>query len=241
MGKYDRLIGKQFGNLEVVNFYGHNKRNLILWECKCCCGNIIYVTSTDLTSGKKDNCGCKTKEKQRNAKLQQNKYDLTGEYGIGYTNKGEEFYFDLEDYEKVKGYCWNSHDGYIETRGLTRGEFLKMHRLIMGLKKGDGLLVDHINHNTHDNRKCNLRICTNQENCMNSSTHKNNKSSGESGISYRKDNGKWRVRIWKNYKCYHIGQFDTYEEAYQARISAEDKFFGEFANLEERKGDGNNE
>ena len=239
MGKYNRLIGKQFGDLEVLSFYGHDKRNLILWECKCSCGNIIYVTSTNLTSGKKDNCGCKTKEKQRRAKLQQNKYDLSGEYGIGYTNKGEQFYFDLEDYELIKDYCWNNHYGYLEARSEIKDVFLKMHRLIMGLKKGDGLYVDHINHNTCDNRKCNLRICSNQENCMNSSTPKNNKSSGKSGISYRKDTCKWRVRIWKNYKCYSIGQYDTYEEAYQARIDAEDRFFGEFANLTEREGDSN--
>lgn len=234
MGKYDRLIGKQFGYLKVKNFYGHNERKQILWECECCCGNIVYVTSTDLTKGKKDNCGCKTKEKQRKAKIQKNKYDLLNEYGIGYTNKGEEFYFDIEDFELIKNYCWNKHGNYIEARGKD-GEILKQHRLIMGCKKGDGLYVDHINHNTCDNRKSNLRICTNQENCMNSSTPKNNKSSGKSGINHRKDNGKWRVRIWKDYKCYYIGQYDTYEEAYQARIKAEDDYFGEFANLIERK------
>ena len=34
-----------------------------------------------------------------------NTYDLSGEYGIGYTSKGEEFYFDLDDYDKIKDYC----------------------------------------------------------------------------------------------------------------------------------------
>lgn len=235
--KYTKLIGKTFGCLRVVDFDGHNKRKQIMWKCECVCGNTISVSSTDLTSNKKDNCGCKTKEKQRKAKLQQNKYDLTGEYGVGYTNKGEEFYFDLEDYELIKKYCWNYHYGYLCTRG-ENGEFIRQHRLIMGLEKGDGLYVDHINHDTYDNRKCNLRICTNQENCMNSSTPKNNKSSGKSGITHRKDTGKWRVRIWKNYKCYNIGHYDTYEEAYQARVKAEDDFFGEFANLKERKRQG---
>ena len=76
MSKYDRLIGQQFGCLKVKSFYGHNKRKQILWECECCCGNIIYATSTDLTKGKKDNCGCKTKEKQRNAKIQKRSYRI---------------------------------------------------------------------------------------------------------------------------------------------------------------------
>ena len=35
-----------------------------------------------------------------------NKYDLTGKFGIGYTSKGEEFYFDLEDYDKIKNHLW---------------------------------------------------------------------------------------------------------------------------------------
>ena len=43
-----------------------------------------------------------------------NTYDLTGEYGIGYTSKDEEFYFDLEDYDKIKDYCWRiTMQGYV--------------------------------------------------------------------------------------------------------------------------------
>ena len=234
--KYNKLIGKIFGELTVLELDGYDKRNQLMWKCRCSCGETVLVSSHYLISGKKDNCGCRTKEKQREARKKYNKYDLTGEFGIGYTNKGEEFYFDLEDYELIKDYCWSYHYGYLVARGEKRGESIRQHRLIMGLKKGDNLFIDHINHNTHDNRKSNLRLCTNQENCMNQNTSKRN-TSGKSGISWRKDNNKWRVRIYKNYKCYTIGQFDTYEEAYKARIEAEDKYFGGFANLEERCGD----
>ena len=47
---------------------------------------------------------------------QQNVYDLSGEYGIGYTLKGEEFYFDLEDYDKIKDYCWHINKKYVCTK-----------------------------------------------------------------------------------------------------------------------------
>lgn len=163
---------------------------------------------------------------------QRNKYDLSNEYGIGYTNKGEKFYFDLEDYDLIKDICWNLHGDYLEGKDFD-GKVVKQHRVIMGLKKGDKLYVDHINHCTYDNRKENLRVCTNQENCMNQTTPKNNKSSGRKGITHRKDTGKWRVRIWKDYKAYNIGQYDTYEEALKARIEAEKYYFGEFANKNE--------
>lgn len=39
-----------------------------------------------------------------------NKYDLTNNYGIDYTSKGDEFYFDMDDYEKIKNFTW-SKDG----------------------------------------------------------------------------------------------------------------------------------
>ena len=43
-----------------------------------------------------------------------NTYDLSGEYGIGYTSKGEEFWFDLNDYNKIKDYCWYyNSNGYL--------------------------------------------------------------------------------------------------------------------------------
>ncbi len=49
---------------------------------------------------------------------------------------------------------------------LTR-EHTKMHRLIMGLDSSSKLVVDHIRHNTLDNRKKYLRVCTQKENLRN--------------------------------------------------------------------------
>jgi len=220
----------QFGNLIVKSFYGHNKNGSMLWlsECQCIEKTKVICSSTDLTTGKKDHCGCLTRIRMSNSKRKYNTYDLTGEYGIGFTNKGEEFFFDLEDYDLIKNYCWIKHCGYIEANSLifNGNTNIKMHRLVMRETDKD-VKVDHIYHKLYDNRKSELRSCSNAENCANHVIHKNN-TSGKSGISWRKDNSKWRVRIWKDYKCYNIGSFSNYEDAVMARDEAEIKYFKEY-------------
>lgn len=94
-----------------------------------------------------------------------NRYDLSGEYGIGWTNKDEEFYFDLEDYDKIKDYCWYFDNRYLKARdikGSYSGKRVRMHRLVTNCP--DDLEPNHKNRNTLDNRKENLEIVTHQEN-----------------------------------------------------------------------------
>ncbi len=56
-----QLEGKTFGYLKVINKRGKNKRNALLWECLCRCGNTIIVSSTQLTTGNTTSCGCSKK------------------------------------------------------------------------------------------------------------------------------------------------------------------------------------
>jgi hypothetical protein len=101
-------------------------------------------------------------------KYKQSTYDLSNEYGIGYTDiTNEKFIFDLEDYNKIKDYCWRkSTNGYIVEYHYVNGKYKihYMHRLIANAPKG--MVVDHINHNKNDNRKSNLRICTQEQNAV---------------------------------------------------------------------------
>lgn len=222
-----KLEGMRFGSLTVLR--RHNERdssNRILWVCVCDCNpdKEILVVGHYLVGKKTDNCGCLTRKRQSECKKKYNTYDLTGEFGIGYTNKGQEFYFDLEDYEKIKEYCWVKHGKYIDARS-PEGSTIKLHRLVMDAKEGD--YVDHRFHNEYDNRKSNLRICTNQENTMNHKIHKNN-TSGKSGITYRKDSNKWRARLWYKGKCYNLGSFLSYEDAVRVRNEKEIELFKEF-------------
>lgn len=224
----DIKIGDKFGKLTILEKSDKkDKTKCIYYKCLCDCGNIIITKSHLLRNGKKDNCGCVTKIKQRNAKRKQNSYKFLNNYIIGHTTKGEEFLIDYEDFDKIKDYCWSNHDGYLIANGLNGEKTLRMHRLIMGLEYGDNLKVDHINHNTFDNRRNNLRITTNQENCFNHKAHSNN-TSGYSGVGYRKELNKWRARIYVDGKCISLGNYNTKEEAIQKRLEAEKKYYGEY-------------
>ena len=74
---------------------------------------------------------------------------------------------DDEDYEMINKFKWFFHTGYASTNITEKGRqrTIKMHRYILNAQKG--FMVDHINHNTIDNRKENLRISTNQQNLFN--------------------------------------------------------------------------
>lgn len=105
-----------------------------------------------------------------------------------------------------------------------------LHRLIMKAKKGE--IVDHINHNVFDNRKCNLRICNVSENSRN----RNKKSCSPhkyKGIYMDKNYNKtiYRAEIRVNTKKICIGSFDRPELAALAYDIFALDFFGKFAYL----------
>lgn len=104
---------------------------------------------------------------------------------------------------------------------------VSLHRLIMNA--GVGQQVDHINHDSLDNRRCNLRLCTPNQNAMNRKRDKKG-SSRFKGVCLRK-NGRWLAHIQCNHKIYHLGYFGSEEDAAKAYDDAAKKMFGEFACL----------
>ena len=225
IGKFKDLTGQRFGRLTVVERAENNKRNVVLWFCLCDCGNYHTTISHYLTAGLCRSCGCLIKITQK--KL--NKYDLSGEYGIGYTSKNEIFKFDLEDYDKIKDYTWYmSNNGYIvshETENNKQNGLI-MHRLIMNITDPD-ICVDHIYHDKTDNRKSQLRITNNQQNQFNHII-KGNNTSGETGVYWHKNRNKWEALIGYNEKIIYLGMFDNKEDAINARKEAEIKYYGEY-------------
>ena len=105
-----------------------------------------------------------------------------------------------------------------------------LHRFIMGLGRTeeDNRIVDHINRNKLDNRKCNLRISDKTGNNRNVGLQKNNKS-GITGVRWDKQTNKWKAEITVNYKNIYLGIFDSKEDAIKRRLIAEKKYFGEYA------------
>lgn len=88
-------------------------------------------------------------------------------------------------------------------------------------------MLDHINRNKLDNRSCNLRECTNQQNQANRPHQKNN-SSGFKGVSFNK-NKIYEAKIMFFKKRIHIGYFNDPEEAARAYDAKAREFFGDFA------------
>lgn len=235
------LTGQKFGKLTALRRIENRRtpsgKTLVMWECQCDCGNITKVPSQRLKAGGSKSCGCARAEFSTNTKinnqtlyLSKNTFDLSGDYGIGYTIKGEKFLFDLEDYDKIKDYTWGFNNGYLKTSRQRNGkkEYLIFHRLVTDAP--DNMVVDHINgsSSTFDNRKSNLRIVTPYENMLNSDAPKNNKS-GVKGVIYKWQAKKWLATIKYKKKHYHLGYFENFEDAVNARITAEKELFGEFS------------
>jgi len=154
-----------------------------------------------------------------------NTYDLSKEYGIGYTsNTNELFYFDIEDYNLIKNYCWEKDSrGYIATK--INNAIIFMHRLVMNCP--DNMDIDHIYHNTWDNRKNEMRIVTESQNAMNRKIYKNN-TSGVKGVGWNKLMNKWHAYITVNKVLINLGYYDNFNDAVEIRKYAEDKYFGEY-------------
>jgi hypothetical protein len=159
--------------------------------------------------------------------------------------------YDAEDHDKVSTYRWhvnkdnkkNKDKFYVVSHYCSDSEWVKrsdhpslrrkrhtisIHRLVMDAPKG--MYVDHINGNALDNRKSNLRLCTNAQNCRNTGPYLNNKS-GYRGVCWHKRDKQWRAQIKHNGKVIWIGGYQDKEEAARAYDNKALELQGEFANL----------
>ena len=138
-----------------------------------------------------------------------------------------EILLDDEDYNKIQkdfnNLNWSitkNHNGLYAQKRVNKKN-IYLHRYIMNNPNG---IVDHINHNTLDNRKENLRITNNSNNLRNGNIRKNNKS-GINGVYYDKKRNKYSASIKVNYKNIFLGRFKTLEEAIKIRKQAELKYW----------------
>lgn len=223
------LTNQRFGRLLVLSKYDVVGKGETRWLCRCDCGNECVVSRGGLKGGKTQSCGCLQRERTSEIKRKYNTYDLSGEYGIGYTSKGEEFYFDLEDYDKIKDYCWCFNDQDYVVAHNKSGNNIRLHRLILNINDKD-IIIDHKNRRKNDNRKSNLRIATKSENAMNRPADIRS-TTGYKGV--HKVGNKYTANIGLNNETIYLGIFDSMEDAAECRYRNEKEIFGEFAYNEE--------
>lgn len=146
---------------------------------------------------------------------------------ITFNKKGEasgEVLIDTEDVEKIKQYKW-----YITIRksklycyGTIQGNKIALHRFLLN----SNLVIDHINGNSLDNRKCNLREVTPQQNCYNKKIH-GKFFAGIIKTNYVKENP-YMVFFCNKNKEYYLGSYASYEEAAFRRLQEEAKVWKEY-------------
>lgn len=207
------LIGQRFGCLVVESLAPKRKgqKTLRYW-CRCDCGNVVGVDVCNLRNGHVTSCGC-----SRNT----NKiYEIAGS-GLCLMKHDTYFWFDLEDIDFVCSHTWFEHSNSFRAGTKINGKYKFFTRLLLSVDRKD-LVVDHINRDTRDNRKCNLRICSYTEN-------NRNRLSKNSGVYFVPERNRWRATIGYKGRHEHLGYFFTRDEAFAARRAAEKEYFGEFA------------
>jgi len=132
---------------------------------------------------------------------------------------------DPED-EHLRARCYIPRGYYVSLTVNKR--VVKLHRFLMNCPKH--LQVDHINGDILDNRKSNLRMCSQAQNMQNSPKQKNN-TSGYKGVY--KNGLSWMAKIMVDHRAIYLGTFSTKERAAEEYNKAAIKYHKEFANLNE--------
>ena len=138
MKKID-LTNKKINNLTVIKKYGTNKRNEVIWECKCDCGNTTYVITSKLNNGHTKSCGCH----RINETIKRNY-----KHGLSHSRLYQTWY-------NMNGRCYKKFFGSYQDyggRGITvcdewKNDFLKFYEWAMKNGYNDNLTIDRIDVN----------------------------------------------------------------------------------------------
>lgn len=142
-----------------------------------------------------------------------------------YPIKGGWIQLDRRDADLLTLAHWHIVRGYVQA--TIDGKPVLLHRLILGLKKGDPS-VDHRDLDGLNNRRANLRVATKAQNGMNRTKRADN-TSGFKGVYLCRRTGQWRAQLSARKKVYRLGRFPTPEAAARAYDKAAREHHGAFA------------
>ena len=199
---------------EAESRIGGNGQKLRYILCRCDCGTVRELIPSEFARGHTKSGGCWKNEQTALRQRKYNTYETDGEVTKIYDGKGNVALIDTEDLEKVKPYffCMRkkeySNGGYWYTRSKHLPDVITLlHRFLVDCPSG--YMVDHINHNRSDNRKCNLAIVTPLENMRNYPAI---------GIVFLEKINKWQISIRNKDtgEIDYLGTYDTFEKALDA-------------------------
>ena len=164
--------------------------------------------------------------------------DYNSETGKLYWKKRDRKYFPSDRsctwwnnrYSKKEAFAYKSKEGYYI--GSIFGKTYLKHRVIWAFhyEKWPSDEIDHINRIRDDNRICNLRVATHQQNLQNKTSHKGS-TSKYLGVYWHKQSEKWIAQIRVNGAKMYLGIFNNEENAAIAYDKASKKHHKEFANF----------
>jgi hypothetical protein len=149
--------------------------------------------------------------------------------------RGMAAFVDDGDFEWLSQFTWYAQTGYKKCYYACTHigrKIISMHRLVM--QASPEQQVDHENHNGLDNRRSNLRLCTQSLNNANKRSFIGR--SQFKGVTLWKKTKRWRGKIHKDGHQIHLGYFATEEEAAHAYDKAAVELYGEFSLTNKKEG-----
>ncbi len=211
-GRHLNLLGKVFGKAKVIAF-DSVQGEFSFWKMKCDCGNVYVASSKKI---KKNINGCGKHGRPFEVQGDYIKVDVsTKKYTNMYTLVDKDIH--AKYMRESSWFCDKSGDGVFYVRGTFNKQRIRLHKLVLPAE--EGFVIDHINGNTMDNTRGNLRAVTQGCNTKNASQSKSNRT-GCTGV-YLNIRGKYVASIQRQKKNIHLGTYNTLEEAAYARKVAE--------------------
>ena len=206
-------IGAVFGRLTVISEEYRGKHYTYKCKAQCICGNVVEVPVNNLRTYRTASCGCLVSDTHSTHKMSK-----TRPYSI---------------YQHILGRCTDENDpaySYYGGRGIRvcqewEESFSKFWE-DMNEGYNDTLTIDRIDTNKNYN-KDNCRWATKSMQSFNRRKSDTYNTSGRVGVYWNKEKSKWNSKIAVQYKQKHLGYFDNFEDAVDARVRAEILYFGE--------------